>query len=241
MNAGSSDYQDDLARSPQTWVEGVAQTVAEEIEGQHRDQNGEPGEEPEPRRVTQVLLARLEHDAPVGVGRLRAKPNEAKSRGIDDGLPDRERGQDDDRRPRVSQDVADDDLGVRLTHSPRGLDILLLLDGEDRAAHDAGERGDVDDGHSDDDVLDSWTEYGHDANRQQEPGKREKDVDESHDDLIDHAAKVARDQAQAHADNQGDQYGDDPDRECHPRTDQNPAQHISPELVRTEQMLGTRW
>src|SRR5215213_10314726 len=117
---------------PQARVEGIAEAVTEEVEGQHGDENGDPGEEAEPRRVSQVLAARGEHHAPVGIWRLRAKPNETEPGGVNNRLPNGKRGEDDDRCPGVRQHVTDEDSAGRLAHCPRGLNVLLLLDGEDR-------------------------------------------------------------------------------------------------------------
>src|SRR4051794_32675947 len=71
-------------------IERIAQSIAKEIECEHRDQDGQPRKESQPGGIAQVLAARAEHDTPVRVWRLSAKADEAQARGVDDGLADGE-------------------------------------------------------------------------------------------------------------------------------------------------------
>src|SRR4051794_11892351 len=51
--------------SPMSWIERIAQAVAHQIEGQHRQEDGHPGEDGQPPgAIEQLALAVLQHVAP---------------------------------------------------------------------------------------------------------------------------------------------------------------------------------
>src|SRR5690606_39459424 len=58
------------------WVEGVAQAVPEQVEGQHGHRDGRAGEDEQPGRVRQEASSTCQHLAPVGCRRLHAQAKE---------------------------------------------------------------------------------------------------------------------------------------------------------------------
>ena len=82
--------------------------------------------------------ARLgDHQAPVGARRLGAEPEEAQGRAEQDGIGDAQARLDDQRRPGVGQDLAEQDVGRALGPRPRRLDEILVGERKRDAAGDA--------------------------------------------------------------------------------------------------------
>src|SRR5215218_5420449 len=71
-----------LSGSPtaQSRVEGVAESVAEHVEAEDRDEDGYAGADREPGVLREVTGGDEDHRTPVRRGRLRAKAEEAESR-----------------------------------------------------------------------------------------------------------------------------------------------------------------
>src|SRR5215470_9523865 len=93
-------------------IRGVAQPVAEQVESQHRDEDGEPGEGRDPPGRGQELAALDHHVAPARQRRLGAEPKIAQPRLDQDRLAQQETGLDDHDRQRVDQQVAAEDPRV---------------------------------------------------------------------------------------------------------------------------------
>ena len=70
--------------------------------------------------------------------------------------------------------------------------------------------------------------------RQGEPG-----VGKAHDDLVDPAAEIARDDAERRSDNAGENYRGKADYHRHPGAEDQPRQHVAAELVGAEQVFGS--
>src|SRR5690554_3729472 len=75
-------------RSVQPWVEGVAEAVADEVDGEHGDKDHEPRREPEPRHGTQDThgLGVRQQVPPACGRRLYTHPQETEGGLLDDGL-----------------------------------------------------------------------------------------------------------------------------------------------------------
>src|SRR3989449_9636489 len=130
----------------QARIERVAQTVAEEIEAEHGDEDREAGEERQPGVRLDEGDVGLEVPAPAGRRRLGAQAEEAEGGLDDDRRRDAQRGGHDDGRQAVRQDVAEEDPGIAHTEGAAGLDVLLLLDGQHAAADEARVDRDAHDG-----------------------------------------------------------------------------------------------
>ena len=175
-------------------------------------------------RRKDVIAAAAEHVAPFGRRGLDAQAEEAQGRRVENGSGDAERGAHDDRGHHVGQDVAEDDQRIGVADHAGGGDVVGLLDGEDLAAHDAGVLGDGHETDGDDRLVDATAERRHERDRQENRGDGEHHVHEAHDDRVDHAALVAGDRAQRHADRERDRHGEQTDGKRDLAADENAAQ-----------------
>ena len=89
--------------APLPGVKGLADAVADEVPGEHDEEDGKPGKRRQPPGDSNELPARGEHVAPGGSGRLDAESEEAETGLDEDGVAHAERGLDDDGRHRVGQ------------------------------------------------------------------------------------------------------------------------------------------
>src|SRR5499425_633292 len=92
-------------------IEGVAERVADEIDGHHRHEEGRPREEGEPVARVDVLPPLREHAAPGGNGHGHPEPEEGEPGLGEDGAGDAEGGHHHERRAHVGQDVAHHEVG----------------------------------------------------------------------------------------------------------------------------------
>src|SRR5690606_23889104 len=83
------------------WIEKVTQRVAHEVEREHGDEDCEAGEGRGPPGGAQHGAAVLDHEPPVGYGRLRTEAQERQARSGEDDGADVERGLNQDGRNRV--------------------------------------------------------------------------------------------------------------------------------------------
>ena len=115
-----------IATSPR--VERASRkAVAEQVEGQHQQEDREPRPDRHPRRLVDVVLRGVEHAAPARRRRLLAQSEERQAGLGDDRRGDRERRLHDQRRDDVGEDVAQRDAQVRVAERARGLDVVLGL------------------------------------------------------------------------------------------------------------------
>src|SRR5690349_18670171 len=99
-------------RSAGPGVEGVAQAVAEEVEGQDGDEDGQAGRQHEPRVDLVPARGRAEHPAPRRRRRLDAHPEEGQGRLEEDVGRDQQRRVDEDRRDQVGQELPPQDVAA---------------------------------------------------------------------------------------------------------------------------------
>src|SRR2546426_7638073 len=86
-------------------IEGVAESVAEEIDGQHRDEYARAGVNRKPRLAPDVTLRVRQHVSPRRYRWVDAEAEE-RQRGLeDDAVAEAQGGRDDDRRERVRDHV----------------------------------------------------------------------------------------------------------------------------------------
>src|SRR5882672_4264229 len=87
-------------------IQDVAQPVADQVHGQHGEQDAEARERRDPPRLAEVVASFAQHAAPLRLGRLAPEPEEAERGGGEDRAAQAEGGGDDERRHHVGQDVA---------------------------------------------------------------------------------------------------------------------------------------
>src|SRR5438445_6629110 len=132
------------------WVEGVADSVAEQVEREHREEQraAREGEVP-PRRAVDGSRVR-EHLTPARSRRLDADAEIRQCSLEQDVLRNDQCRVDDDRRDEVREDLAEDDRPATGAARTRGLDELLLAQREDLPSDDAADVRPVDDDDGDD-------------------------------------------------------------------------------------------
>jgi len=107
------------------WVEDVAQTVADQVEREHGEHDGETGKDRDPGRGLEVRAALVEHVAPRRRRRLR-RQSEIGQRGLDENrLRQRDGALHDERRDHVGQDVLERDGHTAGAEGPHGLHVVL--------------------------------------------------------------------------------------------------------------------
>src|SRR6478752_10393997 len=118
-------------------VEGVLQTVADQVERQDGQQEGEARESHEPPGGVEDAGGVGDHRPPARGGWLDADAQERQRCLEQDVRRDQQRRVDDDRRDQVGKDVLEQDARVGGAEREGGLDVLLLADRQDLAADDA--------------------------------------------------------------------------------------------------------
>src|SRR6266478_3157522 len=115
-----------LALTPKLRIPRVPKRITEEVEAQHRQADRQAGEDREPRRLLHEGPAGArQHQAPRGRRRLGPDPQERQGRLDQDRVAEPDRGDDQDRRRHVGQDVADDDARMAASHGLRRLDVPI--------------------------------------------------------------------------------------------------------------------
>lgn len=152
-------------------VEGIAETVAEEIEGEKGGREEEGGEDEEGRIADHAVGALLDEAAPGSVWGLDAEAEEG-----EDGFEahdggDGEGGVDDDRADGIGDEVAEDDSDVRESETARGFDELLIFEGEDLTADNASHGEPFDGADADEEEPELVAEVGGEDDDNDEEGK----------------------------------------------------------------------
>src|SRR6266851_1171591 len=88
---------------PQAWIEGIAQTIAEQVEPEYGDENGQAGRDRQKARVAQETYAHVEHRAPRRFWWLNPQSQKRKRCFGHDGVAHAQRGQHHQRRDGVGQ------------------------------------------------------------------------------------------------------------------------------------------
>src|SRR6516162_6414849 len=126
------------ARLTPSWIERVAQPVAEQVERQHQAEDRQARPHRHPWRLTEEVARYVEHAAPARRRRLLAE-SEIRKRGLgEDCRGNRKCRLDQDRREHVGQNMAYHDAVMRIADCTRGLDVILVLDRERLPAGEAG-------------------------------------------------------------------------------------------------------
>src|SRR5437660_4828720 len=117
-----------LALTPELRIPRVPKRITEEVEAQHGQADGEAGEDREPRRLLHERPpGARQHQAPRRRRRLRTDPQELE-RGLDqDRFAEPDRGDDEDRRRHVRQDVGQDDPRMAAAQSLGRVHVPILL------------------------------------------------------------------------------------------------------------------
>src|SRR6266851_5507998 len=211
-------------------IERVAQAVAHDVHGQHRQCKEDAGIEDVVREHAEQGAA-LGHDvAPARDFRRDADAEEGQDRLGQDGGGGDEGALHDQGRDGVGQDVAEHQGPGRRADRDGALDIGLLAHREHHGAHQAHDSRHV--GH--DDGEDHGDQAGA-PDRDQRDGEqyaryRHQPVHDAHDDAVE-PSDVAGDQADDEADRDGDGGDGDADRQRHARAVNYPAVDVTTQAV----------
>src|SRR5688572_3824444 len=96
----------------QSWVQGVAQAIADQIEGKYREHDGKARVEHKMWCGEDLVAFRSQHGSPFRCGRLRAKADKGKRSRVENGRCNPKCALDDQRCQRVRQDPAKQDAHV---------------------------------------------------------------------------------------------------------------------------------
>ncbi len=226
-----------LAVPAQLRIPRVAQRVAEEVEGEHRQADGESRKDRQPRRLLHEGAAgAAQHQSPGRRGRLGADPEEGQ-RGLDeDGIAEPDRRDDEDGRGHVGQDVAPEDGEVAAAQGLRGLDVAVLLRGQHGAAHDPRVAGNNHDGDGDHGVGRVRRQHGHDGQGEDETGNGLDRVHEPLEGEIEAPLEVAAGQPDEHAGHGPDSHREQPDPQRDAASVDDAAEDVAADVVGAEEM-----
>jgi hypothetical protein len=136
----------------------------------------------------------------VGVVYRHANAEEREARLEQDEVPDHERGDDDDRRRRVGEDVPRDDATVVRADHARRLDEEHLSQREDLRAHHPREREPGGDGKDRDEVHGARLQDRGHGHGEDERRYRLLDVGGAHDDAVPPVPEITGDEAEGDSD-----------------------------------------
>ena len=179
-----------------------------------------------------------DHGAPLGIRGLGAEADEAEARGGEDRGPHVHARLHRDGREAVRQDVDEDDAEPAGADGARRLDERLGLDREGLALYEPHVARPPDERERHDRVHDPGAERPHDGERQDERGHREEHVGHAHDRVPDHAADVARDDPEGHADQPAHEGDEEADPEREPRAEDDARVDVVADLVGAEPVGG---
>src|SRR6185436_3901585 len=165
-----------IPASPDLGVEDVAEPVAEQVEPEAHDKDGDPRHGGHPPLVEEESPSRGDDGAPLRRRRLGPETEEAEPRGGEDDPGHVEAHADDEGRGAERDDVAQQDPeGARALEADRRDDVALA-NGERLRARDAGVGRPGREGDGDDRVLDARPERRHERERQDQSRKCEEHV-----------------------------------------------------------------
>lgn len=222
-------------------VQVVAEGIADEVEGEDSQHDGEGGEDDHVGRVEEVGAGVVEHGAPACGWSGDAEAEEAESGFSEDGSGHADGALHDQRLQDVGEDVAGEDAKVGCAEGSGGFDELALADGhhlrpdEARVADPSGER------QGKDEVEEAGAEEGYEGNcdedaRQREEGVRDVDVEDDVSDAAVEAGEASGDEAGGEGD--GDDGDGDDQRDA--GSVEGAGEDVAAELVGAEEVGACR-
>ena len=216
----------------------VAQRVAQQAEREDRQRHHAAAGHQQPREVVEARRRVEDAATPGGRRRLHAETEKA-----DAGLHDHRNGRDqrqlhDHRTHDAGQHMAQDDRRVGQAGDARRLDVELVAHIERGAADHPRDAGRSDDAERHHRGEHRTVEHGQHGQRDDDHRQGLKQIRDLADHGIGAAAEVARGQAHADAQQRGHDQRLNHARERGQRAVEHAAQHVAPQFVATEPMLG---
>src|SRR5919106_339065 len=157
-----------LSHVPELGIEVITQPVAQQVQREHGQHDGETREHRDPPGGDDQLAPVGDHEPPRRQRPRQAGAEEAQGRLQEDDVAHLERGQDQQRVDDVGEEVAGHDPDVRGPGHPRPRDEVALLEAQRLAAHQARvARPQQDDEHRDD-GAEARPHRGHEHQRQED-------------------------------------------------------------------------
>src|SRR5271163_536847 len=224
------------APRPQTRIERVAQSVAEQIESEHAERDREAGEDRQSRRHVHPGLRVGEHPAPGGERRLRAEP-EVGERGFgENGDGELDRRLHDQRWRDVRKHMVKRDgerpaprraRRQRELASEHAVGCRAGQFGEDRHVGDADREGRVDD---------AGAVGRRQQNSHQQGREGEGEIAQLHDRVLDEALGARGEEAERDAECEADAYRNHADEQGDASAGENLRGDVAPQRIRAEPM-----
>ena len=217
----------------------VAESVPDEVEGEHGKHDGHGREEDEVRGVEEVGASVIEHGAPAGGGGWYAKPEKAQGGLGEHGSGHADSSLHDERLQQVGQDVPCDEAQIGGAESAGSFDKLTLPQGEHLGTDEARIVDPAGDREGEDEIDETGTEKRDEGDGKQDAGKGEKGVGEIDvDDGVGESSVKACEAAGNKADSERGGYNGDGYEQRDAGTEKDAGEDVSAEFVRAEAMNG---
>ena len=133
--------------------------------------------------------------------------------------------------------MLDSDLDIAGTKILGGNNIVTLLEGHGLGAGDTGDRGPGEQTQNADQCCHAGFEEGVQNDHQQHGGQRQEDIGKAHEQHIQLAADIAREDADGGADTDGDQHGREADQQRDAAAVEGTGEVVTAEFVTAKEML----
>ena len=179
-------------------IECIPQAVAEQVQRQHHQADGDCREHQRPGVIDQVTCGSGIgcQRAKAGHGGVNAQPQEAQVALGKDCVGDLQSGGDNDHADAVGDQVLADDPATLGTGRLRRQHVLLLTQGEDLTAHQTGGTRPGDEGQIDHQKINTvlginirCVQNGADDQQDRHTGQTHQNIAKTHDDIIDSASE----------------------------------------------------
>jgi len=181
-------------------VECIAETVADEVEGEGHDADAEAGNDAHPGCLQQIVSGLVEHGAPGGDGFGDTEAQVRKAGLGLDGTGNTHGGADDDGHEGIGQDMTEDNDSFLETQSLCGLNEVLTAQREELGPYLPGCTHPAEETYNEDNVYDALTEDGGHEQVKEEGGDTGEHVDGPGDYPVGHTAVVTGDASEGDAD-----------------------------------------
>ena len=244
-----------------TGVEGVAEGIAEEIEGEECDGHDGGRKEEEPPVTADgvnCLGAIGEETSPAGLGGLDPEAEEAEETFVEDYRGDGEGEVDDDDSREIGEEMSEEDAGMALSERASGDDELEIFQAKHLAANDSGHGEPFDETESEDEdddfgvadeegmavgvepIFEAMIEGGGGEDDDDEAGDGVENFDEPHHQGIGGASDVTGDEAVGGTDDEADGGAGEADEEGDAGAFHDASEEVATVVIRAEG-VGEGW
>ncbi|QTK82216.1 Hypothetical protein AT6N2_L1445 [Agrobacterium tumefaciens] len=221
-------------------VENVAQAIAEEVEGERNEEDGDAGNGGDPPLFEDEALGRRNHRTPFRRRRLCAHAEEAEAGGGDDDRAHVERDAHDKARHAERRDMPGDDAPGGSAGQPVGRHEVAaahrhgLGAGKTRIGWPCSER----DGENG--AFNAGLQRRNKGQREDEARKGQEHIRYPHQHRIDNAAEITGDAADGEANGCHENDDGNDHAECDAAAIENARENVAAQLIRAEPVFGAR-